>query len=111
MGRTEIDMERRDRPWLTGPAIYVYIVHMKRVTASEARKHWFRLLDEVAAGETVVIERKGRRIVLRRDTEARAAGSVPDYSTLLRVLDPSEAAEWGWEWEGPEGDLRPKDAR
>ena len=35
---------------------------MKRVTASDARKNWFRLLDEAAAGEVVVIERAGTRI-------------------------------------------------
>jgi hypothetical protein len=37
----------------------LYIVRMKRVTASEARRNWFRLLDEVAAGAVVVIERGG----------------------------------------------------
>ena len=31
---------------------------MKRLTASEVRKNWFRVLDEVAAGEGVVLERK-----------------------------------------------------
>jgi antitoxin (DNA-binding transcriptional repressor) of toxin-antitoxin stability system len=82
---------------------------MKRVTASEARKNWFRLLDEVAAGETVVIERKGRRIVIRRESAARARRERPDYSALLEVSEPERAAEWRWEWAGPEGDVTPQD--
>jgi antitoxin (DNA-binding transcriptional repressor) of toxin-antitoxin stability system len=82
---------------------------MKRVTASEARKHWFRLLDEVAAGETVVIERKGRRIVIRREAARPGASRRPDYAALLQVRDPDQAEEWGWEWEGPEGGLKPRD--
>ncbi len=57
----------------------LYIVHMKRVTASEARKSWFRLLDDVAAGEVVVIERKGRRIVLRGESPLPADSDLPDY--------------------------------
>ena len=40
---------------------------MKRLTASEVRKNWFRVLDEVAAGEVVVLERKGQWLVLRRE--------------------------------------------
>ena len=37
----------------------MYNVHMKRVTASEARRNWFRLLDEIAGGEQVVITSEG----------------------------------------------------
>lgn len=83
---------------------------MKRVTASEARRSWFRLLDEVAAGAVVVIERHGKRILLRREEEREGAYSgLPDYSSLLEVREPDRAAEWGWEW-GPEGGLEPSDA-
>jgi antitoxin (DNA-binding transcriptional repressor) of toxin-antitoxin stability system len=82
---------------------------MKRLTASEARRNWFRLLDEVAAGETVVIERKGQRIVIRRETLRGAQRAIPDYGGLLRVREPERAAEWGWEWEAAEGDVRPRD--
>ena len=85
----------------------MYTVHMKRITATEARRHWFRLLDEVAAGEVVVIERKGRRIVLRRENRSRSASkAVPDYGKLLRVPDAASADSWSWEWEGPESELR-----
>jgi antitoxin (DNA-binding transcriptional repressor) of toxin-antitoxin stability system len=77
----------------------MYTVHMKRVTATEARQNWFGLLDAVAAGEVVVIERHGRRIVLRREDPAEhAAAVVPDYSKILRVPDPDRADQWGWEW-------------
>ena len=82
----------------------LYNVHMKRVTASEARRNWFRLLDEVAAGAKVVIERAGRRIVLQR--EGDAASDVPDYRSIIRSQDVSRADEWGWDWGGEEGELK-----
>lgn len=77
----------------------MYTVHMKRVTATEARQNWFALLDAVAGGEVVVIERHGRRIVLRREELGEsAAAEVPDYSKILRVRDLDRADQWGWEW-------------
>jgi hypothetical protein len=83
---------------------------MKRVTASEARRNWFSLLDEVAAGGAVVIMRHGQRIVLRRETAGGPAGErLPDYSGVIEVPDVGEADRWGWEWTGPEGELRPTD--
>ncbi|HYU30522.1 MAG TPA: hypothetical protein VEW48_00030 [Thermoanaerobaculia bacterium] len=79
---------------------------MKRMTATEARKHWFRLLDEVAEGEIVLIEREGARLVLKM-ADPRDS-SIPDYRGLIRVPDAAEAGEWGWEWSGsPEG-LKPR---
>jgi antitoxin (DNA-binding transcriptional repressor) of toxin-antitoxin stability system len=82
---------------------------MKRMTATEARKHWFRLLDEVAEGEVVLIERDGARLVLKM-ADARDS-SVPDYQGLIRVPDGEDADEWGWEWDGsPEG-LKPRKAK
>jgi antitoxin (DNA-binding transcriptional repressor) of toxin-antitoxin stability system len=82
---------------------------MKRVTASQARKDWFRLLDEVTEGETVVIERRGRRVILRRETvrRARARSAAPDYSGLLDVPDLDRLDRWTWEWNGPGEELRP----
>lgn len=80
---------------------------MKRLTASEARRNWFRLLDEVAAGAVVAIERHGRRIVLRReDEDPTEPTDRPNYAALLRVPEGSRAEEWSWTW-GPEGELIP----
>lgn len=80
---------------------------MKRVTASEARRNWFRLLDEVAAGATVVIERGGRRILLQRAPDP--VGRIPDYSGILRAPEAGTADAWGWRWEGEGGELVPED--
>lgn len=81
---------------------------MKHVTASEARRNWFRLLDEIAQGEVVVLERNGRRIVLRsEDDDSSAAAAIPDYRQWLQVPDAEEADRWSWEWKGPEQDLVP----
>jgi antitoxin (DNA-binding transcriptional repressor) of toxin-antitoxin stability system len=79
---------------------------MKRVTASEARRNWFRLLDEVIEGEVIAITRKGKRIVIRREDVARAARQkLPDYSAFLQVHDVDSADSWSWEWPGPEGEV------
>jgi antitoxin (DNA-binding transcriptional repressor) of toxin-antitoxin stability system len=88
--------------------LMVYTVHMKRVTATEARKNWFRLLDEVAEGEVVLIEREGARLVLQLAEQGEPLAKAPDYRGLIRVPDADEADQWGWEWDGsPEG-LRPR---
>jgi antitoxin (DNA-binding transcriptional repressor) of toxin-antitoxin stability system len=80
---------------------------MKRITASEARRHWFTVLDRVAAGEIMVIERKGRRIVLRREEEQERTLELPEYTALIRpVADVNRADDWSWEWT-EEGELRP----
>ena len=80
---------------------------MKRLTASEARKNWFRVLDEVAAGEVVVLERKGQRLVLRREDKkvAKSKQQFPDYTRLLRVLDADQVDQWSWDWQGESQDL------
>ena len=89
----------------------LYIVRMKNVTASEARRQWFRLLDEAAQGEVIVVQRKGRRLVLRREDvgKAKAASPAPVYRRLLRVPRVDQADRWSWEWT-PEGDLAPRRA-
>lgn len=86
----------------------MYIVHMKRVTASEARKNWFRLLDEVAQGAVVCIERGGRRIILQREPESDEEIKPPDYSSLILVPELDRADEWGWSWSEEEGTLEPE---
>lgn len=93
--------------WLDGSNRPLYIVHVKHVTASEARRNWFRLLDEIAQGEVVVLERNGRRIVLRSEEDDAVAAAIPDYRQLLQVSDAENADRWSWDWPGPEQDLVP----
>jgi hypothetical protein len=81
---------------------------MKRVTATEARKNWFRLLDEVVEGEAVLIERDGARLRLSLAEPAEPSARIPDYRGLIQVPDADSADQGGWEWDGsPEG-LRPR---
>jgi len=80
---------------------------MKRVTASDARKNWFRLLDEVAAGAVVSIERGGRTIVLQRAPAHQERGDLPDYSRFIRAPDAEDADRWSWDWREPGRDLDP----
>jgi hypothetical protein len=92
---------------LTTDCRILYIVHMKNVTASEARKHWFRLLDEALRGEVIAVQRKGHRLVLRREEVAnsRNAKGARQYKRLLHVPDAEKADRWSWEWRGPERGL------
>ena len=89
----------------------MYVVHMKKVTASEARRHWFRLLDEAVQGEVIVLQRNGHRLVLRREDirKVSAASKRPAYRRLLRVPHAEQADRWTWEWKG-EGRLTPRRA-
>lgn len=73
----------------------MYPVDMKRVTATEARKNWFRLLDEVAAGEVVLIERGGARLRLALAEPAEPSAKIPDYRGLIRVPDADSVDQWG----------------
>jgi len=71
-------------------------------------------LDEVAAGEVVVIERNGKRVVLRTEPRSRQSSrKIRDYSSLLRVPGADEADEWGWEWQRPGRELKrvPRNAK
>ncbi len=73
---------------------------MKRVTASEARRNWFRLLDEVAQGEKIVIERRGRQIVVLCEDleEPDPKKGTPDYGALLQAPEDDQADRWSWSW-------------
>ncbi|MBT9585781.1 type II toxin-antitoxin system Phd/YefM family antitoxin [bacterium] len=73
---------------------------MKQYSATRARANWFSLLDEVIAGEVVVIERHGRRVVLCR--EELTPTSLPDYSAVLQTDDVDRADNWTWNWD-PDG--------
>ena len=92
---------------LTCSSRFLYIVHMKSVNASEARKNWFRLLDEALRGEVIVVQRKGRRLVLRREelNDKKIGVKTRQYKKLLRVPKAGEADRWSWEWKGPAGGL------
>jgi hypothetical protein len=84
---------------------------VKKVTASEARRQWFRLLDEAVQGEVIVVERKGRRLVLRREDVGKVKATLPSprYRRLLQVPRADQADRWSWEWKA-EGGLTPRRA-
>ena len=86
----------------------MYFVRMKRVTATDARKNWFRLLDEVVEGEQIVVVRNGVRILLSRD-EGQVSEQLVDYRKLLKVKNKDRADQWGWDWVEPGEDLKTRD--
>lgn len=73
----------------------MYIVPMKRFTASDARRELFRILDSVEKGEVIVLERKGVRFRLILDRDE----SRPEEGTRKRLMirDPAVlSGEWTW---------------
>ena len=81
---------------------------MKRVTASEARRDWFRLLDEVLDGAVIAIVRKGKRTIIRRKDPKRAGrDAVPNYRAILSVPDAEQADSWTWDGPGADGEITP----
>jgi prevent-host-death family protein len=74
---------------------------MKSVTASEARKNWFRILDEVANGEIVVVRRNEKRIIL--SLEKRKKKAIPNYKGLIGGNDLDNADKWSWDWTPAKG--------
>jgi hypothetical protein len=80
---------------------------MKYVTASEARRNWFRLLDEAANGEVISIQRDDKKLILTLDAGRR---KTPNYDGLIDFKDADQADTFGWEWKGP-GRMLPRQAR
>ncbi|MBI4420156.1 MAG: hypothetical protein HY560_04960 [Gemmatimonadetes bacterium] len=68
------------------------------MSASEARRHWFTVLDRVARGEVIAVERGGRLIVLRREDARPHHATTPDYRDVLHVPNADDADRWHWEW-------------
>jgi hypothetical protein len=76
----------------------LYIVHMKYVTASEARKNWFQLLDEAANGEIIAIQRDDKKLILKVE---KTKPRTPNYKGLIHFEDADDADTWSWQWKGP----------
>jgi hypothetical protein len=75
----------------------MYVVHMLRATATQARKDLFRLLDAVERGEEVVLERRGVRFRLSREDSPALASEVAEPRPRLLVQDPAVlSGEWTW---------------
>jgi hypothetical protein len=74
---------------------------MRRYTAAQARQNLARLLDTAENGQSVVIERRGVRFVLRADRMKRR--SRIRRRPIIEILDPAVArGQWTWDW-GPGG--------
>jgi hypothetical protein len=67
---------------------------MKGFTVAEARARFGDLLDQAEQGESVLIERRGVRYVLK----AEASQPPPPSGKFFEWLDPAvEAGEWTWD--------------
>ena len=79
----------------------VYIVPMKQVTASEARKNWFRLLDEVVDGEVVSIPRTGKSVLIKLDEkkDIKLGQIAMDYRDVVQASNVNDADRWRWQWD------------
>ncbi len=80
----------------------MYTVHMKTIlTATEARRGFFDILDRALRGETVLIERKGVpvQLVPRRRKKRQ---KLLDYRSYFRS-SVDQAEQWGWRWDPDNG--------
>ena len=59
---------------------------MKSIGAYEAKTHLPRLLDEVAAGETITITKHGRAVALLAPVRPAHAGAVAAAAVGLRAF-------------------------
>ncbi len=72
----------------------LYNVHMARLTASEARRQFFHLLDAAERGEPVVVERRGVRFRVSVEIEEEV---VEEVRSPLIIEDPSIlSGQWTW---------------
>jgi len=79
---------------------------MKRLTATELRRNLYRILDEVAErGETVRVDRRGRRISIRVEPEQGRLARLSHHKAI--VGDPEDLVhlDWSRDWKG-ESELR-----
>lgn len=104
MSQASTEAQDRRTKALDCGATVLYTVHMTRVSATEARKRLFKLLDAAERGETVVLERKGVRFRIAVEPMSEAAPREAE-DALIEILDPTIlSGEWTWEWE-PDGAL------
>jgi len=63
----------------------------------------------------VVMETDGKEILVYKHAIAmisptsgkgEATHKTPNYEKLIRVFDPDEADQWGWDWDSSSGELR-----
>lgn len=73
----------------------MYTVHMTRMTATEARRQLFKLLDEVEKGEEVVLERGGVRFRLTMDQKRKTAVETPESPLIVKDPDFLDR-DWTW---------------
>ena len=71
---------------------------MKTVTITELRRNIFRLIDEsLATGEPIVLNRKGKRVVLGPEAAAPALPETEEERTERRRKFWDEPPPPGWE--------------
>jgi hypothetical protein len=71
----------------------MYNVHMAHLTATEARRQFFRLLDAAQRGDRIEFERDGVRFRLT------VAETVPATAPAVRIVAADAAVlsgEWTW---------------
>ncbi len=74
---------------------------MRQVSATDARKNFFTLLDRAAEGEAVIIKRKGvfLRLIREKPHKKKVAFSYRRY--FHNSTD--KADSWSWDWDSQSG--------
>jgi len=74
----------------------MYTVRMVRYSATDARREFFRLLDAVDSGESVVLERRG--VSYRIVREQTPGTAVPATTAPFAIVDDA-LLEGQWTWD------------
>lgn len=78
---------------------------MKRYTAAQARTRLADALNDAEAGTPVVIERRGVRFLLARESATPERAARAHRAPLIEILDPA-VARGQWTWTPARGRLR-----
>ena len=73
----------------------MYTVHMARYTATDARRHFFQLLDAAEQGEEIVLERHGVRFKLMLE-ESSSSKLQKKVKPLLTADEAVLEGNWTW---------------
>ena len=79
-------------------------IFMKQLSATEARRNFFHLLDEAARGHPVFIEKRGVVIRMTRERKSdRKSFSGFDYKPYFKGETLDDADRWSWDWNPEKG--------
>ncbi len=77
---------------------------MQHLSATEARQHFFELLDRAAQGEAVFIDRRGLTLKLVRGESSQKKKKSSSIEYRAHIHSPvDQSDQWSWDWKPTKG--------